>query len=76
MEKKPDITFSIVVTALNPGRKLVKTVESILMQQYNQIEIIVKDGMSADGSIEELAGKYGEDRRIRIFREPDSRCDS
>jgi len=72
MEKKPDITFSIVVTALNPGRKLVKTVESILMQQYNQIEIIVKDGMSADGSIEELAGKYGEDRRIRIFREPDS----
>ena len=72
MKNKPDITFSIVVTALNPGEKLVKTVESILIQQYNQIEIIVKDGMSVDGSIEELADKYGEDRRMQIYREPDS----
>ena len=61
------VKFSILVVCLNPGEKLLKTVESILGQTCGDYEIIVKDGGSADGSIEKLP----EDTRIRVFREKD-----
>ncbi len=61
------VKFSILVVCLNPGEKLLRTVESILGQTCGDYEIIVKDGMSADGSVEELP----EDARIRVFREKD-----
>ena len=57
------VKFSILVVCLNPGEKLLKTVESILGQTCGDYEIIVKDGGSADGSIEKLP----EDARIRVF---------
>ncbi len=61
------IRFSIVVVCLNAGEKLRRTVESILAQTYPYYEIIVKDGMSTDGSVEGLP----EDKRIRIVRQKD-----
>lgn len=66
-----DILFSILVVALNPGEKLQKTVKSILDQEYENIEIIVKDGMSKDGSVEALAEKYAGEKRLKIVRTPD-----
>ncbi len=47
--------FSIIVVCLNPGDKLNKTVSSVLSQTYTDYEILVKDGGSRDGSVEELA---------------------
>ena len=38
------ISFSIVVVCLNPGEKLLKTVQSVLNQKYGNYEIVVKDG--------------------------------
>lgn len=61
------ITFSIIVVSLNAGEKLRKTVESILSQSYSQFEVIVKDGMSTDGSVDRLPA----DERIRIVRQRD-----
>lgn len=49
--------FSIIVVALNPGDKLMETVESIRMQTCNDYEIVVKDGLSTDGSYEALHEK-------------------
>lgn len=59
--------FSIVVVCLNPGERLGRTVGSILAQTCGDYEIIVKDGMSTDGSVDKLP----EDGRIRVFRERD-----
>lgn len=62
------ISFSIVVVCLNPGKKLLPTVESVLAQQYGNYEIVVKDGGSSDGSLYDLPA----DSRIRLLREKDS----
>ena len=56
------ISFSIVVVCLNPGEKLLKTVQSVLNQKYGNYEIVVKDGGSTDGSLEQLPA----DSRIRV----------
>ena len=64
MEK---ITFSIIVVCKDAGDKLGKTVRSVLTQSYPHYEIIVKDGMSADGSVDRLPA----DKRIRIVRQKD-----
>lgn len=76
-----DIMFSILVVALNPGKKLEETVKSVLCQDYDHYEIIVKDGMSSDGSVEKLEEAYGNkedpaspnrtEDRLRIVRRPD-----
>lgn len=60
--------FTIVVVALNPGEKLNRTISSVLEQTYEDYEIVVKDGGSADGSAEAMP----KDERIRLFVEPDS----
>lgn len=62
--------FSLLVVCLNPGEKLKKTLESALMQDYKDYEIIIKDGKSKDGSVEEIPGLFP-DAPIRIFAEPD-----
>ena len=61
------ISFSIVVVCLNPGNKLRPTIESVLCQQYGNYEIIIKDGGSADGSLDDLPA----DSRIRILKGKD-----
>ena len=60
--------FSIIVVSLNPGEKLRQTVESVLAQSFEDYEIVVKDGGSADGSLESLP----EDARIHVHVEADS----
>ena len=62
------ITFSIIVVSLNAGEKLRRTVQSILEQSYPHFEVIVKDGMSTDGSVDRLP----QDERIRIVRQRDT----
>ncbi len=46
--------ISIIVVCLNPGQKLIDTMESILKQTFQDYEVIVKDGFSKDGSIDDL----------------------
>ena len=60
--------FSIIVTALNPGNKMERTVRSILNQSYTDYEIIVKDGGSKDGSLEKLP----KNDKIKVFCKKDS----
>jgi len=59
---------SIVVPTLNRARFLVPTLESILQQDYPNLECVVVDGGSNDGTIEILKS-YG--TRIRWVSEPD-----
>lgn len=59
--------FTVIVVCRNAGDKLHTTVESILSQTEDDYEILVKDAMSDDGSIEALP----EDPRIRVIRARD-----
>jgi len=60
--------FSIIVVCLNPGSKLNETLDSILSQSCSDYEIIVKDGGSRDGSIENMR----QSSRIRLYQEKDA----
>lgn len=44
--------FSILVVCLNAGEKLKRTLESIITQTFTSYEVIIKDGLSTDGSEE------------------------
>lgn len=54
-EKEPNfMKFSIITASFEPGDKLPFTIDSILRQDFQDFEIIVKDGGSKDGAIEKL----------------------
>lgn len=59
--------FSIIVASFNAGDRLKKTLQNILQQTCGDYEILVKDGLSGDGSLRELP----DDPRIRIFSRRD-----
>ena len=54
--KKP--FFTIIVVSYNAGDKLLKTVESVNSQTFTDYRILIKDGMSTDGSLERLRAAY------------------
>ena len=54
--KKP--FFTIIVVSYNAGDKLLKTVESVNRQTFTDYRILIKDGMSTDGSLEKLRKAY------------------
>ena len=62
------IKFSVITVCLNAGDDLLETVEDTLEQTYANFEIIVKDGLSTDGSIEKLP----QDPKIRLIRKNDT----
>jgi glycosyltransferase involved in cell wall biosynthesis len=66
-----EVQFSIIVVSLNPGDKLVHTLDSIFEQTYRDFEVIWKDGGSTDQSVEEGLVRYGKDQRLQFFRQED-----
>jgi glycosyltransferase involved in cell wall biosynthesis len=60
--------FSILVVCLNPGDKLKETLLSIQNQEESDYEIIIKDGLSTDGSIDQLT----ETEKMHIYRQKDT----
>lgn len=67
MTDLPRIT--VVTPSLNQGRYLEDALQSVLDQEYPNLEIIIRDGGSTDGSIEVLR-RY-EQRLSRVIIEPD-----
>ena len=62
--------FSVLVVCLNPGEKLKTTLQSILNQSFTDYEILIKDGLSADGSLS--YARNLQDERIRILEKKDT----
>ncbi len=66
--------FTVITVCLNPGGKLEKTLNSILQQTYTDVEVVLKDGGSTDGSVAEwqrkAAGIPGADR-VKVYVEKD-----
>lgn len=68
--------FSIITASFNPGEKLLYTINSILEQDFQDFEIIVKDGGSKDGALERLrqekaAGWAIEERKLKLIIKKD-----
>ncbi|MCI8359504.1 MAG: glycosyltransferase [Lachnospiraceae bacterium] len=66
---KPE--FSILVICLNPGDKLGMTLESIRKQTYRNYEVIVKDGLSDDGSAAYARAAAEGFPALRVFEKKD-----
>ena len=70
MEKQPN--FSIITQVLNGATYLEECINSVLNQDYLNIEHIFVDGGSTDGTVEILTKYQGEyPNRIRFISEPD-----
>ena len=63
--------ISVVMPNLNGAKRLARAIESVLSQSYSNLELIVVDGRSSDGSHEILARIAGGDARVRWVREED-----
>lgn len=61
--------ISIVTPSLNQGPFVEEALRSVLLQEYPNVELIVADGGSTDGSVETI-GKY-RDRLAHWICEPD-----
>lgn len=66
-----EMRFSVIIVCLNAGERLRETVESVLAQRYEDYEIVLKDGGSTDGSVEEIS-KAVQDGRLYIYQKKDS----
>lgn len=66
-----DMRFSVIIVCLNAGERLRMTVESVLAQSYEDYEIVLKDGGSSDGSVEEIS-RMVQDARLYIYQKKDS----
>lgn len=64
--------YSIIVVSLNPGNKLRETLESIEKQTFQNYEVIVKDGISKDGSLKYAKALMEKGSNIRIVQKKDT----
>lgn len=63
--------FSIITINLNGNLFLGNALRSVLEQDYKNLELIVVDGGSTDGSLETIKSVASQDRRVQWISEPD-----
>jgi glycosyltransferase involved in cell wall biosynthesis len=67
---------SITIPSFNQGRYIKETVDSILSQDYPNLEVLIMDGGSKDETLKVLEA-YAGDPRVRVRSEPDKgQCDA
>jgi hypothetical protein len=64
----PETRVSVLMSARNGERYLPQSVASILRQSLDDLELLVLDDASTDGTAELLRGLARQDRRMRLFR--------
>jgi len=69
-EFKPPV--SVIIAAYNEEKVLTKTLDSVLANGYEDLEIVVVDDGSKDGTLELLRRRFGEDPRILILTQPNT----
>jgi len=59
---------SIIMAAFNALNTIESSINSLLNQTYQNIEILIADDCSEDGTAERVAMRYKENSRVRLFR--------
>ena len=67
--QKPKIT--VVTVCLNTADTIAATIGSVLGQTYEELEYLIIDGMSTDGT-REIIRRYEDNRKIKVVSEHDS----
>ncbi len=64
--------FSIVTVCFNSEKTITKTIESVLVQKFNNYEYIIVDGVSNDGTMDIVKSYEAKfNGRLRYISEPD-----
>lgn len=63
---------SVIMPSLNQAKYIEASVDSVLGQDYRNVELIIADGGSNDGTVQLLQRIATEDSRLRWFSEPDT----
>jgi glycosyltransferase involved in cell wall biosynthesis len=73
------LKISIITVCKNPGESIKRTVESVLSQTYKDIEYIIVDGASTDGTVEGIrdavhtyTGEHAGSPLLKFVSEPDT----
>jgi hypothetical protein len=61
---------SVCIPAYNASATIAAAVESVFNQTFSDLEVIVVDDGSSDGTLEILAGLERQDGRLRVHRNP------
>ena len=71
-EKQQEMSadISVVMPLYNARDYLKLTVDSILNQTHKNIEVVIVDDCSTDGSLELCRELYGHDERVKIIKQP------
>jgi peptidoglycan-N-acetylglucosamine deacetylase len=61
---------SVIIAAYNEEKVIARTVDSVLHNGYDDLEVVVVNDGSKDATLGILRGKYGSDPRVRILDQP------
>lgn len=59
---------SVVIPTYQRSALVVEAIESALAQPWPDLEVVVVDDGSTDGTVDALAARYGADPRVRVLR--------
>jgi len=62
-------SVSVLIAAYNEQPVIVRTIRSVLANQYPDLEVIVVDDGSADGTGDAVSREFGADQRIHLIRQ-------
>lgn len=66
------LRISIITSCYNRGETIGEAIESVLAQNYPDIEYIIVDGASTDGSVETIRSAItGHEDKVKFISEPD-----
>lgn len=65
------VKVTVATVCYNSADTIEKTIQSVINQTYSNIEFLIVDGASDDGTLD-IIRKYENDSRLRVISEPDN----